>query len=216
MRHSCCVNACCVRGEIFALPLAFRFSSSAQTAPTLTVPSLVLLLRSGFELVPSAAACHCSHSAPYSWSAPQDTPRSASCGPCKVQTPALPAPSPPAVSCPLDPLCAGKAAISRYPKPLNGTRSNLPQPCGVVPVSTVWSYMYSRSSTTPVNSALGCAVLRAARASRGLAVVDQRGLARITLQSASMRQKRKFKFLADKARWSFIYLFSFSWPHFKM
>ena len=141
MRHSCCVNACCVRGEIFALPLAFRFSSSAQTAPTLTVPSIVLLLRSGFELVPSAAACCCSHSAPYSWSAPQDTPRSASCGPCKVQTPALPAPSPPAVSCPLDPLDAGKAAKKRYTKPLDGSRSSQKQPYGVVPVAAIGSSM---------------------------------------------------------------------------
>jgi hypothetical protein len=37
-----------VRGENCALLLALRFSCSAQTAPNLTVPSLVLLLRSGF------------------------------------------------------------------------------------------------------------------------------------------------------------------------
>jgi ribosomal protein L44E len=52
MRHSCCVNACCVRGENCALLLALRFSGSAQTAPNLTVPSLLLPLRSGFETEP--------------------------------------------------------------------------------------------------------------------------------------------------------------------
>ena len=46
------MNACCVRGENCALLLALRFSGSAQTAPNLTVPSLVLPLRSGFETEP--------------------------------------------------------------------------------------------------------------------------------------------------------------------
>ena len=52
MRHSCCVNACRVRGSRSALSLALRFRSSAQLAPNLTVPSLVLPLRSGFETEP--------------------------------------------------------------------------------------------------------------------------------------------------------------------
>ena len=37
MRHSCSVNACRVRGAHYALSLVLSFSSSAQTAPNLTV-----------------------------------------------------------------------------------------------------------------------------------------------------------------------------------
>ena len=40
------MNACRVRGAHCALSLALRFSSSAQTAPNLTVHSLLLPLRS--------------------------------------------------------------------------------------------------------------------------------------------------------------------------
>ena len=43
MRHSCCVNACRVRGSRSALSLALRFRSSAQLAPNLTVHSPYLL-----------------------------------------------------------------------------------------------------------------------------------------------------------------------------
>ena len=60
-----------------------------------------------------------------------------------AQMPALPAPSPPAVSCPLDPLDAGKAAKKRYTKPLDGSRSSQKQPYGVVPVAAIGSSMYS-------------------------------------------------------------------------
>ena len=45
MRHSCCVNACHVRGARSALSLALRFRSSAQLAPNLTVHSLLLPLQ---------------------------------------------------------------------------------------------------------------------------------------------------------------------------
>ena len=62
-----------------------------------------------------------------------------------AQMPALPAPSPPAVSCPLDPLDAGKAAKKRYTKPLDGSRSSQKQPYGVVPVAAIGSSSSSSS-----------------------------------------------------------------------